>query len=633
MLRDIFDRKGKLTDFQFSELRYRRIFDTAQDGILLLDFKTGMILDVNKFLIDLLGYSKKDFLKKYVWEVGVFKNVIAQKENLKTIQEKKYVRFENLPLETKRGKIINVEFVANAYKGAEAMVIQCNIRDITKRVKMEEAVLVSELRYRRLFETAKDGILILDFKTGKINDINKYLLDLLGYSKKDILKKKVWEIGLFKDEEEQKNNLYILQKKKYVRFENLPLETKKGKRINVEFIANAYEVGGEMVIQCDIRNITDRVKVEEALTEMINRDEAILGSIGDAVLVCDETGKIILFNRVAEVLTGIKTKNALGHHYNQIIHLASEITGKSINDFIGETIKINKTTTMVNDVFLARKDGKKIPVADSAAPVININSKKVIGCVVVFRDVTKERSIDRAKTELISLASHQMRTPLSVISWYVEFLRSDDYGLLNDKQTEFATEIFNASKRMTTMVNSLLNVSRLDMGTFTIEPKMVDLIDVAKTNAEIFKLDIQMKKIILDEEYGKNIKPFLADPKLLGIIFQNLLSNAIKYSHPGGKIVLKVREENNLIGISISDTGVGIPEYQKSKVFTKLFRADNAAKIDPSGTGLGLYIVSEIVSHSGGKVWFESSENKGTTFFVAYPLTGMTKKVGSKPLI
>lgn len=513
------------------------------------------------------------------------------------------------------------------------MVIQCNIRDITDRVKAEAAILVSELRYRRLFETAKDGILILDFQTGKINDVNKFLIDLLGFSKENILKKKVWQIGFFKDEAAQKENLKILQEKKYVRFEDIPLKTRTGKSIDVEFVANAYQVGTEMVIQCNVRNITDRARAEEELLELMNRDEAVLGSIGDAVFACDKTGKIILFNKVAEVLTGILSKNALGHHYNQIIRFVSEITGKSINDFIAASIKNNQTTTMVNDVVLARKDGHKIPVADSAAPIINVNSQEVIGCVVVFRDVTKERSIDKAKTELISLASHQMRTPLSVISWYVEFLRSDDYGLLNDKQTEFATEIFNASKRMTTMVNSLLNVSRLDMGTFTIEPKIVDLIDIAKTNVEIFNLDIQMKKLILVEEYDDDIKSFMADPKLLGIIFQNLLSNAVKYSHPGGKIVLKINKEKDSIKITVSDTGVGIPKYQQSKIFTKLFRADNAAKIDPSGTGLGLYIVSEIVSHSGGKVWFESKENQGTTFYITYPLTGMTKKVGSKPLV
>jgi PAS domain S-box-containing protein len=121
-----------------SELRYRRLFETAQDGILLVDFKTGMILDANQFLIDLLGYSKTDFLKKHLWDVGAFKDVVASKENFKTLQKKKYVRFEDLPIETKRGKKIEVEFVSNVYDVNGVKTIQCNIRDITDRKEIEQ---------------------------------------------------------------------------------------------------------------------------------------------------------------------------------------------------------------------------------------------------------------------------------------------------------------------------------------------------------------------------------------------------------------------------------------------------------------------------------------------------------------
>jgi PAS domain S-box-containing protein len=116
-----------------SELRYRRLFETAQDGILLIDFKTGMILDVNQFLIDLLDYSKKDFLGKHLWQVGVFKDIAASKQNFLTLQKKRYVRFDDLPLETRKGKKIDVEFVANAYGVGDVTIVQCNIRDITEQ--------------------------------------------------------------------------------------------------------------------------------------------------------------------------------------------------------------------------------------------------------------------------------------------------------------------------------------------------------------------------------------------------------------------------------------------------------------------------------------------------------------------
>lgn len=228
----------------FSERRYRRIFESAQDGILLIDFKTGMILDVNKFLIDMLGYTKEEFLEKHLWEVGVFKDVAATKEKFEELQATKVVRYENLPLETKDGRHISVEFVANSYEGAVETVIQCNIRDITDRVRADALAKISELRYRRLFETAQDGVLLLNFQTGMIEDVNKFLIDMLGYTKEEFLTKHLWEVGLFKDETEQKDNFAILKEKGYVRFENLPLETKDKKPINVEFVANAYQVDG-----------------------------------------------------------------------------------------------------------------------------------------------------------------------------------------------------------------------------------------------------------------------------------------------------------------------------------------------------------------------------------------------------
>src|SRR4030043_1329734 len=139
--------------------------------------------------------------------------------------------------------------------------------EATKRKKAEEALTVSETRYRRLFETAQDGILILDADTGQITDVNPFLTEMLGYSYKDFLGKELWDIGPFKDVEAAKTAFKELQKKRYIRYEDLPLETKDGRPINVEFVSNVYLVNGKKIIQCNIRNITLRVQAEEALRQ------------------------------------------------------------------------------------------------------------------------------------------------------------------------------------------------------------------------------------------------------------------------------------------------------------------------------------------------------------------------------
>ena len=151
-----------MTSCGTSELRYRRLFEAAQDGILILDADTGKIVDVNPFLTELTGYSHQEFLDKHLWEIGPFKDIAASKDSFAELQAKEYVRYEDLPLKTRDGRQIEVEFVSNVYRVDNQNVIQCNIRDITARKQAEHGLAASETRYRRLFESAKDGILILD---------------------------------------------------------------------------------------------------------------------------------------------------------------------------------------------------------------------------------------------------------------------------------------------------------------------------------------------------------------------------------------------------------------------------------------------------------------------------------------
>ncbi len=166
------DKIKKVTTFvepslEVSELRYRRLFEAAQDGILILDAQTGAITDVNPFLIDMLGYSRDEFINRKLWEVGAFKNIQASKDAFEALQNAKYIRYEDLPLKTKDGRLVQVEFVNNVYSVNSHMVIQCNIRDITERKCVEKRAHEHEARYRLLFESTSMGILLVDTR-GKI---------------------------------------------------------------------------------------------------------------------------------------------------------------------------------------------------------------------------------------------------------------------------------------------------------------------------------------------------------------------------------------------------------------------------------------------------------------------------------
>ena len=255
---------GKLQEY---EMRYRRLFETAQDGILILDFETGKITDANPFIIKIIDYPLEEILGKELWEIGLFSNKQQSETAFIELKTNGYIRFDDMPIQRRNGKITEVEFISNVYLVNNIKVIQCNIRNITERKLAEAALTFSESRYRRLFETAQDGILLLDFETGKITDANPFIIKIIDYPLEEILGKELWEIGLFSNKEQSETAFIELKTNGYIRFEDMPIQRRNGKLTEVEFISNVYLVNNIKVIQCNIRNITDRKLAECALIE------------------------------------------------------------------------------------------------------------------------------------------------------------------------------------------------------------------------------------------------------------------------------------------------------------------------------------------------------------------------------
>jgi signal transduction histidine kinase len=193
-------------------------------------------------------------------------------------------------------------------------------------------------------------------------------------------------------------------------------------------------------------------------------------------------------------------------------------------------------------------------------------------------------------------------------------------------------EIYAGNLRMVELVNALLNVSRIDLGTFAMEPEPVNLVEICESVLSELAPQIIEKRQTIERIFAGAPQMYNADPKLIRIVFQNFLSNSVKYTQPDGHIVAEIGTHEGSLYIRVTDNGYGIPKTQHGKIFEKLFRADNVRQKDTEGTGLGMYIVKAIVESSGGKIWFDSEENKGTTFSVLLPLSGMVKKSGFKGL-
>jgi len=365
--------------------------------------------------------------------------------------------------------------------------------------------------------------------------------------------------------------------------------------------------------------------------------QAILMSIGDGlVITAGNDAKVLLVNDAFVRLIGWARKEIVGRSLFEIMPCQDERGNEVAPErrFISRVLRGEAPETAT--FYYVRKDGTRFP---GSVTVTQIDFEgEQIGAVSVLRDVSREMEIDRAKSEFISLASHQLRDAPTAISWCTESLLSGILGPLEKKQKEYVEEIYSRNKSAIGLINDLLNVSRIDLGTFIIEPEPVSLKEICQNELKQFELGLKDKRLELIESYGDNLPLIDADPQLVQVVFQNLISNAIYYTPEGGRIRIDIdfnkgsKASKKELMFTISDTGYGIPETQQSKIFQRMFRADNAKTVRSGGSGLGLYVVKSIIDQAGWGIRFESKEGKGTTFFVNIPLSGMARRVGQTKL-
>ncbi len=376
------------------------------------------------------------------------------------------------------------------------------------------------------------------------------------------------------------------------------------------------------------KRVKERTKDLELSNQELEKFKLAVDDASDTILIADTTGKVVYANLAAKsnsnyqfIVENHKTFNLFELNYSE-------------SDYQGIKNKLEKEKKAY--IELHNKDANGINYYSEIYISSVTDSKgKAIFYVWIERDITRAKEVDQAKTEFVSLASHQLRTPLSAINWYTEMLMAGDAGDVNLEQKNYLEEIYKGSQRMVDLVNALLNVSRLELGTFVIEPIKGSLQKISDEVLEELKNQINSKKLQIIKKYNNSIPALFLDLKLTRIVFQNLLSNSVKYTPEGGSIsvVIDINPRNKQeILVMVKDSGYGIPRNQQDKVFSKLFRADNVKKMETEGTGLGLYIIKQIITHVGGSIWFDSVVDKGTTFYVTIPIDGMKKKEGVKEL-
>lgn len=358
-------------------------------------------------------------------------------------------------------------------------------------------------------------------------------------------------------------------------------------------------------------------------TQDLKKFQLAVEDASDHITITDAAGTIIYANPAVELLTGFTREEVVGKKAGSR-ELWGGLMGKEFYKKLWHTIKVEKRP-FLGEIKNKRKNGSTFISRASIYPVLN-DSGTVNFFVEVHHDITKEKAVDKAKTEFVSLASHQLRTPLVTIKWYIEMLASKKSGHLNTDQQKYLHEIAEGNRHIIELVNALLDVSRLELGTLPIEVQPTNYADLVKKIVRELTPDTNSKHLKLQATYSHDVPIINADQNLLRIIVQNILSNAIKYTPDKGTVNLSLAKHGNDIQLRVQDTGLGIPSHEQSQIFTKLFRAENVRARDTTGTGLGLYIVKSILEQVGGKVWFESIEGRGTIFYISLPISGMTTK-------
>lgn len=294
----------------------------------------------------------------------------------------------------------------------------------------------------------------------------------------------------------------------------------------------------------------------------------------------------------------------------------------SVNRRLREIVRENYDSAKM----LVRRDRELVATNTRLREILG--ELESVGKMLVRRDLELTRAnarleeLDAVKSEFVSIAAHQLRTPLTGIRWSYQALLDRDAEAFAPDQRRLLESGLGAAMRMIDLVNDLLSVARIEEGRFGIRLRKQSIMPLMEEIIARYLMLGREKGIVflLDMPKGGALPDLTFDEERIGLVVDNLLDNALKYTEPGGKVTLRVRAEPGRLRIAVEDTGVGIPKPQLHRVFTKFFRADNAIRLHTSGTGLGLYVAKNIIERHGGEIEVTSDEGKGTTFSFTLPI-------------
>ena len=391
--------------------------------------------------------------------------------------------------------------------------------------------------------------------------------------------------------------------------------------------ADGHIIGASKIV----RDITEILAAREALARERELLQTTLASIGDAVITTDVDARITFLNTVAESVSGWKSAEVEGQPLEKVFNIVNEDTRRTVENPVAKALAQGVIVGLANHTILIRKDGKEVPIDDSAAP-IHDSSGRVVGCVLVFRDITRRRRAEqkeraalkeaeeasRLKDEFLATLSHELRTPHNAILGWSRVIEESPGNL---EATRRGIEVITRNARFQVdLVADLLDMSRIVSGKLRLEVSDMDLVEVIRASLDGVRHSADAKNIRLDAEIPDHAEGMRGDPSRLQQILWNLLSNAIKFTPENGTVSVRLASTKSRLNITVSDTGAGITPEFLPHLFERFRQEDSSISRQHGGLGLGLAIVKHLVELHGGTVIAKSEgEGRGSTFVVDLP--------------
>jgi signal transduction histidine kinase len=379
----------------------------------------------------------------------------------------------------------------------------------------------------------------------------------------------------------------------------------------------------------DIKKITEQLYIKNLeLLDQRKRTEELLYNISEIVITIDKEFKITFANKTTQKILDLKGhKDIIGKDINEIIKVKHGDKYFNTKEYCFDN---SKTGHRIKNLILETPNKNKIMYVTLTTFTVTYETSKNTECLITITDITEEKMLGKMKDEFLSLAAHELRTPITIIKGYLWLLSQEKAGKLNAEQKNYIQTVINSAENMHNLVNDMLNISTIEQGKTTFKIEKLDILQELKANVEGLQIKAKEKNIYLEIKCDeKDSYETFADKTKLVEVFLNLVGNSIKFTKLGGITVLLEKIDNKFVKVSITDTGIGISKEDQPKLFNKFGRIDSSYQTvaEIQGTGLGLYITKQYIEKMGGTIGMESEGvGKGSTFWFMLPIDNLNKR-------